>query len=451
MGKLKFRWILILLSTLCMAQKQNDIVELEQYFNARYSADFLRTTDNVMFVMPPGTRGRIQETKLFNSGNQGLFVELTSGPKKGEMVWVYYKTPPQEPGMKLFTSENELTETQNIEEAKALETTQETIGIMAPKPQQPVTRQQAKNLVEIVKKGQTAVTEGLSATRPCDNCQTQAITTAGHERTIRRETPKPETKKMPPSSKDATQKEVVRPPAESVVFSPASSQDSPLRKAIERTENHATSRGLVSKWQKGEYYLGVRTSTGQAERISFSNNGPNSVVKSKRIGWSREWGFDYFDLARQDLGFSVFDSIDGSSKRSKESRFMVFPRETLPTIRIEGNRQIVTLPNGETVTYNAQTKEIIGGVLKEKSLTSGSHPQVSYQGKGVVIKANNEGPDHPFHGRGSATISKQGKSCSVPKKELWPDQRESSTFRFKYFSDKDFDTYLKKRCGFSLY
>ncbi|MNL85323.1 hypothetical protein D3C87_2135970 [compost metagenome] len=70
-----------------------------------------------------------------------------------------------------------------------------------------------------------------------------------------------------------------------------------------------------------------------------------------------------------------------------------------------------------------------------------------------MIQAVGKPGDEPRRAVGdrNVTITKQGKKCVVPKKELWPDQRESSAFHFKYFSDKDFDNYLQRRCKFGLY
>ncbi|MNT55851.1 hypothetical protein D3C72_1931200 [compost metagenome] len=155
--------------------------------------------------------------------------------------------------------------------------------------------------------------------------------------------------------------------------------------------------------------------------------------------------------------FTVSDAPNGTISATQENVFMLFPRHTLPHIRTEGNKQVVTLPTGETVTFNTRTKEIIGGVLSEDgpmALGGGTKnlSKISYGGKGVMIRAVAGGSDPRLAAKsvGTAVVTKQGKSCSVPKKDLW-DQRGSSAVHFKYFSDKDFDTYLQRKCGFGLY
>lgn len=163
----------------------------------------------------------------------------------------------------------------------------------------------------------------------------------------------------------------------------------------------------------------------------------NDTTKNPR----REWEFDFPSQARQDLGFSISDADDEHVSKSKETYMMVFPRRYLPSIRIEGDKQIVTLPTGETVTYDAKTKKVLSGAINDSK---------TYTGTGVVIRVDRTG-EEPRLGGTTATISKGGKSCKVPSKNLWPDQSSNSMLHFKYASDEAFDTFLKQTCGFSIF
>lgn len=156
----------------------------------------------------------------------------------------------------------------------------------------------------------------------------------------------------------------------------------------------------------------------------------------------REWQFDFAGQARQDLGISISDYNDNAYSKSQFTYMMVFPRRYLPSIRTDGDQQIVTLPTGETVTYDTKTKKVLGGALTDAK---------TYTGSNVVIKVDATGKE-PRLGKGSATISKNGKSCKVPLKSLWPDQSDSSMLHFKYSTDQEFDDFLKtQKCGFSVY
>jgi hypothetical protein len=156
----------------------------------------------------------------------------------------------------------------------------------------------------------------------------------------------------------------------------------------------------------------------------------------------REWQFDFAGQARQDLGISISDYNDNAYSQSKFTYMMVFPRRYLPSIRTDGDQQIVTLPTGETVTYDTKSKKVLGGALTDAK---------TYTGSNVVIKVDATGKE-PRLGKGTATISKNGKSCKVPLKSLWPDQSDSSMLHFKFPTDQEFDEFLKsQKCGFSVY
>jgi hypothetical protein len=153
----------------------------------------------------------------------------------------------------------------------------------------------------------------------------------------------------------------------------------------------------------------------------------------------REWNFYLENKARQDLGFSISDVTEN---KSKESYFMVFPRKFLPSIKVIGNKQVVTLANGETVTYEIPSEKIIGGVFSNDK---------NYSGQGVMIRAEQTGTDARFaKGNSDVSITKAGKSCKVSKKLLWPDQSRTSALHFKFANDEDFDLFLKQKCGFGI-
>ena len=52
-----------------------------------------------------------------------------------------------------------------------------------------------------------------------------------------------------------------------------------------------------------------------------------------------------------------------------------FPRSYLPAIANAGERNIVTLPTGEEVEFNAVTKEILGGSVDRVARGSEPRPQ----------------------------------------------------------------------------
>lgn len=157
----------------------------------------------------------------------------------------------------------------------------------------------------------------------------------------------------------------------------------------------------------------------------------------------REWRFYSPGQARQDIGFSISDANDEHVSQSKETYMMVFPRRYLPSTRVEGGQQIVTLATGEKVVFDAKTKRIVSGALTNEK---------TYSGPNVVVRVDGTGND-PRFSKSTVTITKNGKTCKgkVPAKGLWPDQSDNSKLHFKYASDTEFDEFLKKTCGFSMF
>jgi hypothetical protein len=110
------------------------------------------------------------------------------------------------------------------------------------------------------------------------------------------------------------------------------------------------------------------------------------------------------------------------------------------------------LPTGEIVVFDSQGK-IIGGPLSENgALKQGQKANVSYSGSGITLRVDTAGADPRFSKKfaDQAVISKQGRECRVPKKDLWPDQGEHSAMHFKFPTDAAFESYLQAKCKFGI-
>ena len=202
--------------------------------------------------------------------------------------------------------------------------------------------------------------------------------------------------------------------------------------------------------------------------FTFSNYGGNKTVPQSGWGISRSFEFLFEDFARSDMSLLLWDMPDQTESHGHLKMMMFFPRVNLPAIRYENTFQkntiIVTLPNQEEVFFNAETKEVIGGVLSEKPIAQDNegnalNPAISYTGKGVVVEADRLN-DYPV-GLGAeaknnlATITKKGhKVCKIPVKDLWytDDAKNGNVFFNKnYITDIAFDKFLKSKCKFSMF
>lgn len=205
--------------------------------------------------------------------------------------------------------------------------------------------------------------------------------------------------------------------------------------------------------------------------FEFSNRGGNRILPqrydiAKNLLFTRDFQFRFDDRARQDIHLAMTDWAPAHNRQFKLSDLMnsimlFFPRNYLPAIVRSGGRYIVTLPTGEQIDFDADSREILGGALSEGPVDLSPNrpmrkfPAVSYTGKGVSVRANARGLDPRI--ATTATITNGSGSgcghearcnqCQVPAKELW---QQTGAARFRFSSDAEFDSYLRVRCGFGL-
>jgi hypothetical protein len=214
------------------------------------------------------------------------------------------------------------------------------------------------------------------------------------------------------------------------------------------------------------------TRQGQIVGFEFSNYGGNRILPPRRDAaknqfFTRDFQFHFDDRARQDIHLLVTDWAPSRDKQFRLSELMnslmhFFPRSYLPAIVNVKDRNLVTLPTGEEVEFDAKTHEILNGVLSEAPVdlnadrAARKFPGVDYLGKGVMVRANARGTDPRI---GTTAIITTGSPpqdcdkgidcsrCQVPSRELWD---QTGAERFKFSTDLDFDRFLTTRCGFGL-
>lgn len=213
---------------------------------------------------------------------------------------------------------------------------------------------------------------------------------------------------------------------------------------------------------EGPYQISVEESTGAVVGFSFFNEGANRIVPRKSepgMGPDRTFGFHFQSRARQNIFLSITDAPNEYLSQLMESYFFLFPRKVLPAIEWntlpgQGSQIRVTLPTGETMDVNGETREIVGGVLQETAPIDlqpdrfkRKFSRVRYQGTGVLLRVDKRGGDPRLNT--TATISKGSLSCKIPSSLLF-NQDERSEVEFLFPSDPEFDQFLIKKCGFGL-
>lgn len=120
----------------------------------------------------------------------------------------------------------------------------------------------------------------------------------------------------------------------------------------------------------------------------------------KGKGAKREFLFQFPDRAREETALLVSDDVRLSKRYSYDNMFRelhFFPRKQLPSLRRNGKRFEVHLPTGEEVVFDAETAEVVGGVLIEKPIDfnrnrhARKNPSIDYRGKGLMITVAQRG------------------------------------------------------------
>ena len=214
----------------------------------------------------------------------------------------------------------------------------------------------------------------------------------------------------------------------------------------------------------------------------------------------RGWNANFYGRSSQ-MSFEVTDYpvIEDKDPQTKEvqsrynsasftmTRFTFFPRKVTPTASLEGDELVMTIPTGEVIKFDSQTRRVKEGVFKEKSRADGGKDPsfisksgkgalrtyykpdstFSYQGKGVwiqtIVDANKDEAEAGLVTirNGSPTCkSAECSSCKVPASDIYVRNRgfhtngEKKTAwsceKIRFQTDDDFNDYLKKKCKFTL-
>lgn len=207
---------------------------------------------------------------------------------------------------------------------------------------------------------------------------------------------------------------------------------------------------------------------GLYEGFSIDNRGSNRIVNAEDS--MREYEFNFEEQASQNIHLMLSDMPNGTVSHTMHSVFAFFPRKYLPYAEIKNKEVTVTLPTGEKMVF-AESGEIKDGVFKEGPVDTGpdrfkrTYADLKYQGKGILLRANARGQmpqqgqfestkiDMEYGIKYSADVliinGTTGQRCRRPKSDFWP-SGDVSPIMFKFPSDKEFDVYLKAKCGFGI-
>lgn len=217
---------------------------------------------------------------------------------------------------------------------------------------------------------------------------------------------------------------------------------------------------------------GSATPENATDGFSFENMGDNRIVSLKNNKHvQRNFNFDYLEQARQNLSLMVDDIPNQTISHTMHSLFMFFPRKNMFVVEQLTGTINVTLPTGEKVIFQRDSKEIVDGVFREgpvdvsKDRFKRQYADLKYQGKGVILRANARGQspqlgeyedsaiDLEYGLKGSVDVliinGTTGQRCRRPKIDFW-EPLDVTPIEFKFPTDEAFDEYLKQNCGWGL-
>jgi len=302
-------------------------------------------------------------------------------------------------------------------------------------------------------------------------CQKSPPTTAPMPEQPAQETPMPAAPAEPAKPQEIPPAVISKPTIDRSL--PEAIIAAPAKDLVSRKIEYGTMiSGRIANAQLKTGWQYRRTRQGQIVGFEFSNHGGNPILAPRRDAtknqfFTRDFQFRFDERARQDIHLMISDWVPSRDRAFRLSELMnslmhFFPRSYLPAIANVGDKNIVTLPTGEEVEFNAVTKEILGGVLTESPVDLSpdrggrKYPGVDYQGQGVLVRADARGADPRL---GKSAIISTGmappncdkadgcRQCEVPSKDLWD---QSGAVRFKFQTDHEFDRYLTTRCAFGL-
>lgn len=222
-------------------------------------------------------------------------------------------------------------------------------------------------------------------------------------------------------------------------------------------------------------YQDISSQDGKVVGFALSNDTENAInPRSAPHGSSRDYRFEMEERSKQNLHLSITENSGLTSRMSHdflETTIVFVPRKVVPYMKSDEQNGIcvrkVALPTDEIVIFDAITKEIIGGVLKESpmDMTESRHHRefagLEYTGRGIMIRADRRSgtPEHEYNVSYNvnerikeATLTRKGKTCHVPKKLIWKNTEDpDKNAYFIYETDQEFlDKVVNPVCGWNL-
>ncbi|MCB1772055.1 MAG: hypothetical protein KDI88_00445 [Gammaproteobacteria bacterium] len=208
--------------------------------------------------------------------------------------------------------------------------------------------------------------------------------------------------------------------------------------------------------------------------FTFLNDGSPRINPPglTRNGPRREYAFLFADRARENIHLAINDDVKLSGRFSHDNMFRelhFFPRRQLPSLKVDHGKGLirVTLPTGEPVVFDSETKEITSGVLQESPIDFNTsrhlrkNPRVTYRGDYLAITVAQRG-EAPRRAKvwgqpKTAEVhypSRYDKPCTISPARIW-DQRpkpgdSDPKLTMLHDTDEELFAVIEKHCNWNL-
>ncbi len=400
--------ILVLVS-LAAGFKVDDELELDQMLNGRSSAAFATYSKNIKATLPKGTRGKVVEvSRPFASGNQGLKILISEGPRKGQSYWVYFNK--KQPALKLVDK----TKKETPEPDKAANATAIT-DISGRRDMDEHALEETVKLVTNTVVSDVAAELNRPLSNPC---------------------PKPPVITPPMAPVQILTPPIERKIAEEAPVDPVipPRRNEPVGAAFERVEPR-NQEGCTSFPNRDGYNI-INYINCQTNEVLFSGgfkftDGPGhpyltgASSKYPDAGTpARAIEFVSKDGALNETYVYLTDVAGGPDSHDVKSVMFIIPRKVVPKAETVGDEVHVTLTTGEKVIFDKKSNAIKSGAMKEGpiDLTTDrfkrTPPNVHYNGEGISIRVDHRF-EYPTQGAATAEIRQGSRVCKVPRAKIW--------------------------------
>ena len=398
---------LLVLVSLAAGFKVDDELELDQMLNGRSSAAFATYSKNIKATLPKGTKGKVVEvSRPFSSGNQGLKIVITEGPRKGQSYWVYFNK--KQPAFKLVDkTKSETPEPEKAESATAI-----------------------KDVTGRRDEGEHALEESVKLVTTTVNTDVAAEL----NRPLSNPCPKPPVITPPMAPVPVTAPEEAQPIERKIADVPEAPPTEAVGEPLERVEPRV--KDSCVGYPPADGYTRINYINCQTSEVLFSggykfNDGPgHPYLSGAKSAYpdsgpaSRTIEFISKDKAINETYVYLTDVAGGPDSHDVKSVMVLLPRKVSPKTEVVGDDVIVTLTTGEKVVFDKKSNAIKSVAIKEGAIDlttdrfKRTPPNVHYNGSGISIRVDHRF-EYPTQGAATAEIRQGNRVCKVPRAKIW--------------------------------